>query len=104
MKLKMYQRVVVLQIGDQLGDNQSSAFAEQMATKLREANWQDTDECDTLQALFLSLNSNLRGVVVQQVLRDYSRFCAVAAAEHWPRAMQLVCFLPTTARHMFPGA
>lgn len=82
------QVLPVVQIGDQLGDNQSASFAKQMAAKLLETNWDDVDQYDAIQLLFLSLNANLKALVLQEVRRSKQQ---LSVSRSWPIAMQLVC-------------
>lgn len=79
---------VLLQVGDQLGDKHAYKFAQAMATKLIRTAWTDSDDCEALKHAFVSLNSNLKLLVVRQIkdLRDAFE----NAAKKWPLAIQQV--------------
>lgn len=77
-----------LQIGDQLGDTDSEAWANAMARKLIATKWSDDTESEPMQILILSLNSNLQGLVFRQLGKGEDIMAAVISK--WPLAMQQV--------------
>lgn len=79
-----------MQIGDLLGDKQSSSFASEIANKLTQPFWLHEQEGTSLQAIFVSLNSNLKALVFQHLRQNSNIACIVA--ESWPADMQQVCF------------
>lgn len=80
----------ILQIGDQLGDQESSAFAKVMSEKLEEADWSDPEQAALLQSHILSMNSNLQAQVLLANTNSGHSFWT--SFEQWPMALQHVRF------------
>lgn len=82
---------MVVQVGDQLGDKHIQVFARAMAKKLSETEWTDSDDCEKLMQCFLSLNSNVLGLMLPEMgkIRD-----VVSSTRKWPLPLQHVCSLP----------
>ena len=80
----------MLQVGDQLGDTDSSAFALALAKKLRENKWDDGKKKESAQICLQSLTSNVKSLVFQQVGRGCEVIHDIIGS--WPLAMQHVRF------------
>lgn len=90
--------MLVLQIGDRLGDNQISHFAFEMAKRIDDSTWCNSDKSSSLEIAFLELNSNVRGLVFETLREQYKWLYELfsVVVNRWPPDMQLVC----SSRHM----
>ena len=77
----------LLQVGDQMGDKHSGAFARAVANKLRTCTWTDKQELESM--FIVSLNSNLKGLIFKHLAAYEGMIRDVARS--WPLTMQLVC-------------
>lgn len=70
-----------------MGDKHLITFAQHMANKLKDVNWGE-QERDTFVGIMLSLNANLKGLILQDLTASPSMLGTIA--QSWPLAMQNV--------------